>query len=171
MARPVQGDFGSFYQHYVNLTTGHNVVALLENSFTDLEAWLKTLEPRDLTFTYAPDKWSLAQLLQHIIDTERVFSYRALCIGRGEQQPLPGFDENAYAKASPAAGRKWKGLAEELLTLRKANIILFRSLEKEGVLGNTGIASGLPITVNALGFIMVGHVLHHQNIVAERYIG
>ena len=105
-----------------------------------------------------------------MIDTERIFAYRALSIGRGEKQPLPGFDENSYADAAPAAHRKLKGLSEELLTLRKATIILYRSLDKEYSLQKTGVASGKNITVNALGFIMVGHVLHHVNIINERYL-
>jgi hypothetical protein len=92
-----------------------------------------------------------------------------MCIGRGEKQALPGFDENNFAAAAPAAGRKLKGLAEELLTLRKASIILFRSLEKENSLEKIGVASEKTISVNSLGFIMVGHVLHHFKVIEERY--
>lgn len=170
MPIPQQGEFAPFYQNYISLVNGENVVSVLEDSFNPLQEWLQSLEKSDIHFSYAPGKWTIAQVLQHMIDAERVFAYRAMCIGRGEQQPLPGFDENEYAAAAPASGRKLKGLSEELITLRKASIILFRSLEKEGALHHPGIASGNNITVNALGFIMTGHILHHVSIINSRYL-
>jgi hypothetical protein len=169
MPRPLPGDFAPFYKNYVDHAKGEDVVVLLESSFEPLQNFFQKLEDKDLSYSYAPGKWTLAQLLQHMIDTERVFAYRAMCIGRGEKQGLPGFDENEFAAAAPAEGRKLKGLAEELLTLRKASIILFRSLEKENALGKTGTASSQNISVNALGFIMVGHVLHHFHVINQLY--
>jgi uncharacterized damage-inducible protein DinB len=170
MPRPSASEYAPFYQNYVDNAIGEEAVSILEDSYTALQNWLHSLESANLSHAYAPGKWTLAQLLQHMIDTERVFAYRAMCIGRGEQQGLPGFDENEFAAAAPAAGRKLKGLAEELLTLRKATIILFRSLEKENALVKIGTASGKPISVNALAFIMVGHVLHHCSIIRARYL-
>jgi len=170
MPRPTSTDYDIFYQPYVDKVQGDDVVALLEASLPQLEHWLQSLAGRDISFRYAPGKWTIGQVLQHMIDTERVFSYRAMSIGRGEKQPLPGFDEIKYADEAPATQRKLKGLSEELLILRKASIILYRSLEKENSLQKTGVASGNNITVNALGFIMVGHVLHHVNIINERYL-
>ena len=170
MPKPLPGEFAPFYQGYVDQVKGEDVVDILASSHEPLQFFLQQLENKDLSYSYAPGKWTLAQLLQHVIDTERVFAYRAMCISRGEKQGLPGFDENEYAAEAPSAGRKWKGLAEELLTLRKASIILFRSLEKENALNKTGTASGKSISVNALGFIMAGHVLHHINIIKDRYI-
>ncbi|MCU0404429.1 MAG: DinB family protein [Chitinophagaceae bacterium] len=170
MPRPLSSEYHTFYKTYIDKVEGEDVVSVLESSIQPLEEWLNSLKEADLLFSYAPGKWTIGQVLQHIIDTERVFSYRAMCIGRGEKQPLPGFDENEYAAAAPASGRKWKGLAEELLTLRKASIILFRSLEKENALHYTGMASNHPISVNALGFIMAGHVLHHKGIIGDRYL-
>jgi hypothetical protein len=170
MARPKPEEYNSFYQTYIDLVEGDDVVSVLETSYERLQEWLQGVQHLDLQYAYAPGKWTVSQVLQHMIDTERVFAYRAMCIGRGETQPLPGFDENNYAGAAPAAGRKWKGLAEELLTLRKASIILFRSLDKENVLSNTGTASGSSVTVNALGFMLAGHLLHHLNIINTRYL-
>jgi uncharacterized damage-inducible protein DinB len=170
MARPQTGDYGNFYQNYINLVEGDDAVAAMEQSIKPLESFFQILENADLQYSYGPGKWTLAQLLQHIIDTERIFAYRALCIGRGEKQRLPGFEENEYAEASPAANRKLKGLSEELLTLRKASIILFRSLAKENALDKKGIASEQAISVNALGFIIIGHVLHHIKVISERYL-
>jgi hypothetical protein len=170
MARPTTGEYGSFYQGYIDLVSGEDVVLVLEQSYEPLQQWLASLENGNLQHSYAPGKWTIAQVLQHMIDTERVFSYRAMCIGRGEQQALPGFDENAFADAAPASGRKWKGLTEELLTLRKATIILYRSLQKEGALNKIGTASAIPVSVNALGFMMAGHVLHHMNVIERKYL-
>lgn len=170
MPRPVEGEYGVFYKGYIELTTGDEVVALLEHTYDEMAAWLSQLPEEKLHYAYAEGKWTIAQVLQHMIDTERVFAYRAMCIGRGELQALPGFDENSYAAAAPAAGRKLKGLTEELLTLRKASIILFRSLAKVQALQRIGMASGLPISVNALGFILAGHVLHHRNVLEARYL-
>jgi uncharacterized damage-inducible protein DinB len=169
MARPQPGDYGNFYQGYIDHVVGEDVLVALEGSIQPLQKWLDSLDGKDLSYSYAEGKWTIAQLLQHMIDTERVFAYRAMCIGRGEKQMLPGFDENEYAFAAPAASRKLKGLAEELITLRKASIILFRSLAKETVLERRGMASGNPVTVKALGFLIIGHVLHHQRIIGMKY--
>lgn len=170
MPRPTATEYAPFYEGYVNKADGEEVVSVLEESYLPLKRWLDSIENVDLSHSYAPGKWTIAQLLQHMIDTERVFAYRAMCVGRGEKQGLPGFDENEFAAAAPAAERKFKGLADELLTLRKATIILFRSLARENAIGNMGTASGKSISVNALGFIMVGHVNHHQEIIANRYL-
>lgn len=170
MARPNENEYGAFYQAYIDQVTGEDVLLALKDSVLPLEVFLLSLENTDISYSYAPGKWTIGQLLQHMIDTERIFAYRALCIGRGEKQPLPGFDENSYADAAPAAKRKLKGLSKELITLRKASIILFRSLKKEKVISRLGTASEKNISVNALGFIMVGHVLHHKNIIKELYL-
>lgn len=170
MPIPQQGEFAPYFQGYISLVQGDEVLSVLEDSFSPLQTWLQSLENVDIQYSYAPGKWSIAQVLQHMIDTERVFSYRAMCIGRGEKQPLPGFDENEYAASAPAGNRKLKGLSEELHTLRKASIILFRSLDKENALQKTGVASGKNTSVNALGFIMAGHILHHQSIINSRYL-
>lgn len=170
MARPKEGEYGAFYQGYIDQVTGEDVLSALQESLLPLEAFLKSLENTDLSYSYALGKWTIGQLLQHMIDTERIFAYRALCIGRGEKQPLPGFDENTYADEAPATKRKLKGMTKEMLTLRKSSIILFRSLKKEKVISRKGTASEKTISVNAIGFIMVGHVLHHINILNERYL-
>ncbi len=169
MPRPASTEYNIFYQPYVDKVQGDDVVAILEASLPQLDHWLQSLAGRDISFRYAPGKWTIGQVLQHMIDTERVFSYRAMSIGRGETQPLPGFDEIKYADEAPAAQRKLKGLAEELTTLRKASIILFRSLSRENVLHRIGTASEFPVSVNALGFLLVGHVLHHIHIIETRY--
>lgn len=116
---------------------------------------------------YAPGKWTAAQILQHCIDTERILAYRALCIGRGETQSLPGFDENAYAAAAPAT-RSISALMQEYVCVQQSSRYLFSSFSEE-VLSYSGTANGVAINVAALGFAILGHGLHHQRIFEERY--
>ena len=170
MPQPVTGDYAPFYQTYVSYCAAHETDALdtLCGSLAEMEQWLRQIPETQKDYAYAPGKWTVAQLLQHMADTERVFAYRALAIARGEQQPLPGFDENAWANEAPATHRSIAGLVEELLQLRQLTITLFQSITP-AQMSNKGVASGQPITVNALAFIMVGHVRHHQRIYSERY--
>ncbi len=170
MPRPLPGDYGNFYQPYINLTTGTEVTTLLEDSLLPLKEWLENLPEGKATFAYAPGKWTLGQVLQHMIDTERIFSVRALCFGRGEQQSLPGFDENDYAGEGTTHHKSLKKLAEELLCIRQSTIFLYQDLKTLDVLNRKGIASGFSITVNALGYILAGHIIHHQNIINQRYL-
>lgn len=168
MPRPTSDDYAPFYKNYVQLTEGDDVIAALNQSWDRLGFWLSQVPEEEMNFAYAPDKWTVAQMFQHLIDTERIFAFRALSIARGEQQPLPGFDENSYATLADAEHRTFISLKEELLTLRKSTIQLFNSLRVHE-LSKVGIAFGNRITVNALGFILAGHVYHHQKIFVERY--
>jgi hypothetical protein len=118
---------------------------------------------------YAEGKWSIREMVQHMIDTERIFSYRALCFARGEKVSLPGFDENTYAAASNAGRRSKEELVEEFSIVRQGTLLLFRSFTEEQ-LNSTGVANNNPVSVNGIGFITAGHVLHHLNILQERYL-
>jgi hypothetical protein len=169
MARPQPGDYAPFYHNYVMQVSEEDALAALQNSMPPLQAFLSTIPAGKAGFAYAPGKWTVAQLLQHMIDAERVFAYRAMCMARGEQQNLPSFDENAYADNAPASHRPLGDLADELMLLRKASEVMFAGFTAEE-LGRSGFASGKPITVNAIGFIIAGHVLHHQKILAEKYL-
>lgn len=168
MPRPQAGDYAPLYENYVSSCFGDDVFAVLNYSWDALNAWLGTIPEEKLTYSYAEGKWTLAQMLQHIIDCERIFAYRAMCIARGEKQPLPGFDENAYAVKGHAAHRSLDAMKKELLALRKATITLYNSLLPEDLL-EAGIAMNHRVTVNALGYILAGHVYHHQRIYQERY--
>jgi hypothetical protein len=112
--------------------------------------------------------WSIKELVQHVIDSERIFSYRALCFARGESASLPGFDENTYAAASQADNRNKQSLLEELRAVQVATTLLFQSFS-EAQLDQTGIANNNPVSVRAIGFITVGHTLHHKKILQEKY--
>jgi hypothetical protein len=169
MPRPVEGDYAPFYHHYIQLATGSELMLVMETSLEPLENFLQSIPPQKAGYAYAEGKWTMAQLLQHLIDTERVFAYRAMCIARGEQQPLPSFDENSYAANAPATNRSIASLLEEMILLRRSSILLLRNMQSVDLL-RTGTASGKRITVNAIGFIMVGHVLHHVALIKERYL-
>lgn len=120
-------------------------------------------------YAYAPGKWTLKELLQHVIDAERIFNYRALAIARKETTSLPGFEENDYALNSNANERSWNNLIHELKAVRTSSIILFDSFNEE-VFGYLGIANNNSITVNAIGFITVGHIYHHKKVIEDRYL-
>jgi hypothetical protein len=169
MPRPAEGDYAPLYENYVRLATGDDVFTVLNRSWDQLGLWLGSIPEEKLLHTYAPGKWTIAQMLQHLIDSERVFAYRAMCFARGEKNSLPGFDENAYAGRATAEHRSLVAMKEELLALRKASITLYNSFTRED-LAESGIAFGYRVTVNAMGFIMAGHIYHHQRIYEERYM-
>ena len=168
MPRPSATEYGAFYQTYINYTSGKDYSILVQQyNERIIEAW-NAIPTEKINFAYAPDKWTIKQMLQHVIDTERIFAYRALAIARKEPAALLGFDENEYAKNATASHRNWKEMIAEWKILRLSTNILFGSFTEED-LKQKGTASNLPISVNALGFIIFGHALHHLHVLKERY--
>ena len=168
MPRPSATEYGSFYQTYINYTSGKDY-SILVQQYNDriIESW--TAVPIEkINYAYGPDKWTIKQMFQHVIDTERIFAYRALAIARQEPAALLGFDENEYAKNATAANRNWKDMLIEWRVVRQSTNLLFASFTEEQN-KSLGTASGFPISVNALGFIIFGHALHHLHILKERY--
>lgn len=157
-----------YFNRYINLVEDTDVITALEKygaSFFEKEILkLEHLGER----VYAHGKWTVKDILQHIIDAERVFSYRAMRFARNDQTTLPGFDEEEYAVHTQAKKRAVSGLIEEFRLLRSANIMFFKSLDEES-LRREGIASGDKISVLGLGFTMAGHPLHHMQVIKERY--
>ena len=170
MAKPIEGTFPPFYATYINKVKEDTVADAFTNQQELIHRFFDAIPKDKEDFAYAPGKWTLKEMLQHIIDTERIFAYRALCIARKEKQSLPGFDENDYASSSQASTRTWEGLVTELKLVRKTTEILFDSFSPE-TLQQSGIANGNPITLNAIGFITVGHLYHHIDVIKERYLG
>ena len=158
-----------FYHKYVRLVQEETVLEALKGQGTVALQFLENIPDDKWTYRYADNKWSIKEMVQHIIDTERIFSYRALCIARGEKASLPGFDENNYATHSAADRRKKEDLIEEFDVVRRSTTALFQSFT-DGQLMATGIANNNPIEVNGIGFITVGHVTHHITILRERYL-
>lgn len=167
--RPAADAYGDYYKNYIALVNHDDLVEALADSESKSNQFWKTISEEQGNYRYAEGKWSIKEMLQHIIDTERIFSYRALAFARGEKIALPGYDENAYADNCKAGTRSMKEMVEELELVRKSTIVLFKSFD-ESVLDNLGYASGSNLSVRAAGFIIVGHEIHHMNVVKERYL-
>lgn len=169
MPRPAENEYAAFYQNYVQLSEGNDVCELLKNQLDEMKLFLDAIPHEKADFAYATGKWSVRLLLQHIIDAERIFAFRALWFARGSKSALPGYDENAFAAQSLKLLPELDALKLELITLRSTTIDLFNSFDAE-TLQRSGIANDSMITVNALGFIIAGHFRHHQLILLNRYL-
>jgi uncharacterized damage-inducible protein DinB len=169
MKRPDLSRVPQFYHAYINLVPDDDLNAHLQKNKKDMADFLAAIPEEKWTFRYAEGKWNVKELVQHLIDSERIFSYRALCIARGEKASLPGFDENQYAALSNAGARSKESLLQELNAVQTATALLFQSFD-ETQLERTGTANNNPIQVRTIGFITVGHLLHHKNILQERYL-
>jgi len=158
-----------YFQRYVDQVTETELFTALDNQTAGISALLNSITEEKSTYAYAAEKWTIKELLQHIIDTERIFSYRALCIARGEKITLPGFDENEYAANSNANNRSWKSLVAEFLVVRQSTQMLFNSFT-EDALEVVGTAGSNNLHVRKIGFILMGHFNHHKKIIEERYL-
>ncbi len=168
--RPAPTEFADFYGGYVAAVPDGDLLQVLEAQGKATIALVEAVPESRGNFAYAPGKWTLKDVLCHIADGERVFSYRALRIARGDQTPLASFDENAWVPEAAAAARTMKDLAEELAAVRASTLALLRHLPAESVT-RTGTASGRTISVRALAWIIAGHERHHLRIIRERYLG
>jgi hypothetical protein len=166
--RPEAGEYAPFYAGYVARVPEGGVLEVLAEQPAELRRIAAGVPPERQDFRYAPEKWSLRQLFSHLIDAERVFGYRALCIAHGDTTPLPGFDEKAYVAAADLGSTPLAALAEELALLREGNLALFRRLPEEAWT-RTGNANGQDVSVRALAWILAGHLRHHLAVLAERY--
>jgi len=169
MSKPLAGDYPSFYASYINDVEGDDLIMIMEEDITKLQILLSTVGEEKSEFVYAEGRWSVKQVVGHLIDTEIIMSYRALCIARGEKQSLPGFDQDGYVKEGRFNQRKLQDLIEELILTRRLTITLFKSFE-HGTLNRRGVANQKEVTVLALGFIIVGHANHHLRILKEKYL-
>ena len=168
MPRPTNDEFAPFYKNYIDKVQGDDLyLALSENSKSTLAFW-QSIKEEFADNTYAPGKWSVKQLLNHVIDSERIFAYRALCIARGDKTPLPGFNENDYADAAQVSHRSLKEMVHEFQAVRSATLSLFNSFGQQE-LSRKGTANGNSVSVNAIGFTIIGHCIHHQNVLLEMY--
>jgi uncharacterized damage-inducible protein DinB len=169
MKRPDLDRIPQFYHNYINLVAGTDLNTSLKENGVEIVDFLTGIPEDRWNYRYAPGKWSIKELVQHMIDTDRIFAYRALCISRGEAASLPGFDENNYATHSKADVRTKHNLLAELKAVLEATRLLFESFDEEQ-LERFGTANNNPIQVLAIGFISVGHLLHHKKILQEKYL-
>lgn len=169
MSRPLKDECGNFHLGYIDAATGSSVEELLQMHPETIKARILAIPNEKANDSYEPGKWTIKQMLQHMIDTERVFSYRALRISRNDATPMAGFDENQYAANAPVAHRSIEELKKELLLLREATDLMIGSFN-EIQLNYRGVASNASISLRAVCFIIYGHNLHHLRILKERYL-
>jgi uncharacterized damage-inducible protein DinB len=167
--RPEADEHHPYYAKYIALVPQTTPQPALEAQLDELLPFLRGLTEEQGSLRYAPDKWTVKQVLQHVIDGERVFAYRALRAARGDRTPLAAFDENAYAQQADGAQRTIRSLADELEALRRANVAMFAALSEEELRRRT-VANEHEISARALAYIIAGHARHHGILLRERYL-
>ena len=167
--RPSPEEFAPYYARYIDLVPEGDLVETLELQMSQTMALLAPVPEERAGFRYAEGKWSLAEVLGHINDTERIMACRALRIARGDRTPLPGFDQDPYVTTSPAGHMRIRALEEEFAAVRHATITLLEHLDEAAWL-RRGTASDKEVSVRALAWIIAGHERHHTNILRERYL-
>ena len=166
--RPVSGTYSLHFAPYIALVTEPDVLAVLETQGAAFEPALRRLPAGAARARYAEGKWSVAQVVGHVVDCERVFGYRALATARGEKAALPSFDEDAYAAAAGHDDCPLDELLDELAALRRSHVLMFRHLDG-AAWDRLGLVGGHPNAARAWAFVMAGHLRHHANVLRERY--
>lgn len=169
MPRPDLTFIPEWYHNYIKCVEEDDLMDALRKQTPHFLSFLESIPVEKREYSYATEKWTIKTVLQHIIDAERIFIYRALCFARKDTTSLPGFDEKTYANNSNADKRDWDGMVEEFKAVRKSTALLFGSLTEEQ-LQAAGIANGNSVYVEGIGFIIVGHAKHHENVIIERYL-
>ncbi|MDA9234572.1 DinB family protein [Polaribacter sp.] len=166
-----KNEYAAYFEHYIQLVAVKNrsIIENLQHSQQEFDSVLRNLPEEKHNFSYAAGKWTLKELIQHIIDTERIFCYRALCFARNDKTALPGFDQDLFVDYGNANQLNYFDLLDEMATLRKSSIQLFQSFTEEAML-HIGVASENEMSVRALGGLFSGHQMHHLNVVKERYL-
>src|SRR6266436_3243388 len=169
LERPEPGEYAAYYEKYIALVPGNDIASALEAQRVQTMQLFAGRSERDGNFRYAADKWTVKEVLGHVSDSERIFTYRALRIARGDQTPLTGFEQDDYVRGGNFAERTLADLAEEFGLVRAASIALFKSLRKDAW-QRRGVANKNEVSVRALAFIVAGHELHHRQILEEKYL-
>ena len=167
--RPAADEFAAYYGTYINKVPAGDVLATMAEQIATVLTLLRPLSEAKAGFAYAPGKWTIKQVVGHLIDTERVFSYRALSFARADASPLPSFDENAWIAPAKFDDRSLTSLVDEFVAVRRATIALLSGLPVEART-RRGIASGKEVSVRALAHILPGHVAHHLQVLKDRYL-
>ena len=168
MTKPEKSEYDAYYGKYISLVEDGDLFATLAAQPDELNAALGSLDDAKGLYAYAPDKWTIKEVISHLNDGERMFGYRAFRISRGDTTPIEGFEQDGYIENARPNARSLSHLLDEFRLLRKANMFLLNNLNDEDM-KRMGTASGLPISVRALANIMGGHVTHHANILQAKY--
>jgi hypothetical protein len=162
-------EYSKFNATYIQALENVELFEELEISLHDFIKFIQNIPMDKFDYCYAEGKWTIKEIIQHIIDTERIFAYRALRISRNDRTPLPGFDENFYVDNTNAKSRSIQDLLTEFSAVRHSNMLMFKSFSDEQ-LRRIGIASEHEVSVRAIGFLILGHLKHHQKVFTERYL-
>ena len=166
--KPSSNEYEGFFERYVNLVPGEDALQALQQQQHQVDSLLRNLPEEQAQRAYAEGKWTVKQLLGHLIDTERIMNYRALCFSRNEKQPLPGFDENDYVAHAGFNERTIASLLEDYAVVRQGTLLLFGKMPAP-MLTRTGTANQNTLSVRALAYVIAGHELHHLQILRSRY--
>lgn len=167
--KPQPGDYAPFYQKYVELVPDENIVQLLAQAKAEVIGFLQNLPPDKWDYRYAEGKWSIREVMLHLMDSERIFTYRALRIARNDETPMAGFDQDAYVPNSNAVNRSWESIISEYAAVRESSIQLFGNFIPE-MWQNTGLANNYSVSALALAYITYGHERHHLKVIQDRYL-
>jgi hypothetical protein len=168
IARPEPGEYNPYYDRYISLIPGTDILGTLDAQRRQTLLLLSGRDEADGDFRYAPDKWNAKEVLGHVCDTERVFTYRAMRIARGDQTPMAGFEQDDYVRNGPFAGEPLEEIIEDYIAVRRATLTLLRNLD-EAAWTRRGVANKNEVTVRALAYIIAGHEVHHRRILEEKY--
>ncbi|MEH7247322.1 DinB family protein [Neobacillus niacini] len=169
LKRPVENEYPEYYLPYINLVPQGDLLQILQENLQEVVNLFEGISEEKAYYRYAPGKWSVKELLGHITDTERIMCYRLLRVGRGDQTPLAGFNENDYVQGSQTNNLSMEAILEDFKAVRNATISLIRNLPA-AAWANKGNANGLEITTRAIAYIIAGHQIHHCKIVEDRYL-
>ncbi|MGB2623261.1 MAG: DinB family protein [Candidatus Acidiferrum sp.] len=168
LPRPEPGEYAAYYEKYISLVPGDDIAGALEMQRVHTMQLFAGRSEREGNFRYAPDKWTVKDVLGHVTDSERIFAYRALRIARGDKTPIEGFEQDDYVRGAGFNERMLANLVEEYADVRSATLALFRSFSNEAWL-RRGTANKNEVSVRALAYMTAGHELHHRQILEERY--
>jgi uncharacterized damage-inducible protein DinB len=168
ISRPEPGEYAPYYDRYISLVPGTDILGTLDAQRRQMLLLLSGHDDSDGNFRYAPDKWSVKEVLGHVCDTERIFAYRALRISRGDRTPIEGFEQDDYVRNGPFANRPLADLIEDYIAVRRATLTLLRNLD-EVAWTRRGIANKNEVSVRAIAYTIAGHEVHHRRILEETY--
>lgn len=168
-AKPQANEYAEYYGKYVSLVPEGDIVETLSRQSVETLALLRSIPEERAGHRYEPGKWSIRQLVGHVIDGERIFAYRALAIARGDKAPLPGMEQDEYMEHSNFDERTLESLCEEFEHVRRANVLMMRGFDSDAW-ARRGVASDNEVTVLALAYVIAGHELHHLGVLRARYL-
>lgn len=166
--RPKPDEYGDYYHGYVEKVSEGDIIAILKDQMHETYTLINSLTAKQVQYRYAAGKWTVKEVIGHLVDSERIFAYRGLCFARGEQKELPGFDQDDYVEQGNFNDQRLKNIGDEYFSLRNATIAMFSSLSEETLL-KKGKASGYDCSVRAIAYIIAGHERHHLDVLKDKY--